>query len=171
MVHFARRNMHTPQFQRMRENYDFTQENLAEDETPRTWEEYWQAMLVDREWPDNFFIQACAWYLQMNIVIVYAGHATPEKPIHPIEGTFNSAKTGPTLLVGHITMQHYQSLLPLEEDRSLPTYLAPAAMNSTLEDVLNALGKAGAGSQVRKSGYCYFLFPFSYLYQCVKQTF
>ena len=160
VVHFARRNMHTRQFQTMRENYDFTQENLAEDETPRTWEEYWQAMLVDREWPDNFFIQACAWYLQMNIVIVYAGHATPEKPIHPIEGTFNSAKTGPTLLVGHITMQHYQSLLPLEEDRSLPTYLAPAAMNSTLEDVLNALGKAGAGSQVRKSGYCYFLFAF-----------
>ena len=140
VVHFARRNMHTRQFQTMRENYDFTQENLAEDETPRTWEQYWVAMLVDREWPDNFFIQACAWYLQMNIVIVYAGHATPEKPIHPIEGTFNSAKTGPSLLVGYITNQHYQSLLPLEEDRSLPTYLAPAAMNSTLEDVLNALG-------------------------------
>ena len=118
--------------------------------TPRTWDEYWSDMLVNGKWADDTFIQACAWYTNMNIVIVSAGHATPEQPFYAMEGTFATETTGPTLLVGYINGNHYQSLLPLQEDE--PEYLSQAAIDKTLRDTLQTLGfemaKLKQGSQV-----------------------
>ena len=109
-------------------------------------------MLKDGEWADDTFIQACAWYINMHIIIVYAGHATPEEPCHALEGTFSTQTTGPTLLVGYINGNHYQSLLPLQEDRSRPDYLAQPAIDKTLHDILQKLGfeisKLKQGGQV-----------------------
>ena len=97
-------------------------------------------MLIDGEWADDTFIQACCWFLNMHIVIVSAGRVTSDKPFYAMQGTFSSETTGPTLLVGYINGNHYQSLLPLQEDRSRPEYLAQPAIDKTLHDVLKTLG-------------------------------
>ena len=69
-----------------------------------------------------------------------------------MEGTFSTETTGPTLLVGYINGNHYQSLLPLQEDRSRPEYLAQQAVDNTLHHVLQRLGleiaKAKQGAEV-----------------------
>ena len=41
----------------------------AQEET-KTWEEYWDRMLVDTEWADAYFIRATAWYLNMFLQIM-----------------------------------------------------------------------------------------------------
>ena len=153
--HFVKTHMHTTKMKDLKANFEMSQRNMALENRqlkPRTWSKYWKDMLKDGEWADETFIQACAWFLNMNIVIIYAGHATPEQPFHPMEGTFSTETTGPTLLVGYINGNHYQSLLPLQEDRSRPEYLAQTAVDNTLHHVLQRLGleiaKAKQGAEV-----------------------
>ena len=102
-------------------------------------------ILIIGEW-------AFAWYANMHIIIVIAGQANSEEPFYTMEGTFSSETTGPTLLVGYINGNHYQSLLPLQEDRSRPEYLAQPAIDETLRETLQKLGfeiaKLKQGSQV-----------------------
>ena len=150
---FVFTHMHTEKMKELKANFEMSQQTMARenpDLTPRTWSKYWQDMLKDGEWADDTFIQACAWYTNMNIVIVSAGHATPEQPFYAMEGTFATETTGPTLLVGYINGNHYQSLLPLQEDR--PGFLSKVAIDKTLHDTLQALGfemaKLKQGSQV-----------------------
>ena len=115
---FVYANMHTAKMLDLRLNFEMSQRSMAEENdslTPRTWDEYWSDMLVNGKWADDTFIQACAWYTNMNIAIVSADHATPEQPFYYLEGTFATKTTGPTLLVGFVR-EHYQSLLPLQED-------------------------------------------------------
>ena len=155
VVQFVRTHMHTEKMKNLKENFELSQRNIAKENPhlkPRTWSKYWKDMLIDGEWADDTFIQAFAWYVNMHIIIVYAGHATPEEPCHALEGTFSTQTTGPTLLVGYINGNHYQSLLPLQEDRSRPDYLAQPAIDKTLHDILQKLGfeisKLKQGSQV-----------------------
>ena len=42
----------------------------AEGEVVRTWDEYWDNMLIEGKWADYWFIQATAWLLDMDIQIV-----------------------------------------------------------------------------------------------------
>ena len=151
--HFVKTHMHTTKMKDLKANFEMSQRNMALENRqlkPRTWSKYWKDMLKDGEWADDTFIQACAWYTNMNIVIVSAGHATPEQPFYAMEGTFATETTGPTLLVGYINGNHYQSLLPLQEDR--PEFVSKPAIDKTLHDTLQALGFAMAklkqGSQV-----------------------
>ena len=155
VAQFVRTHMHTEKMKNLKENFDVSQRNIAMENPhlkPRTWSKYWKDMLIDGEWADDTFIQAFAWYVNMHIIIVYAGHATSEEPCHALEGTFSTQTTGPTLLVGYINGNHYQSLLPLQEDRSRPEYLAQPAIDKTLHDILQKLGfeisKLNQGSQV-----------------------
>ena len=150
---FVVTNMHTEKMKGLKANFEMSQRNMALENRhlkPRTWSKYWQDMLKNGEWADDTFIQACAWYTNMNIVLVTAGRATPEQPFYAMEGTFSTETTGPTLLVGYINGNHYQSLLPLQEDG--PAYLAQAAIDRTLCDILQTLGfelaKLKQGSQV-----------------------
>merc|ERR1719209_32562 len=156
VVQFVRTHMHTAKMKDLKTNFEMSQSAMAlenPDLEPRTWSKYWSDMLKNGEWADDTFIQACAWYTNMNIVIVSAGHATPEQPFYAMEGTFATETTGPTLLVGFINGNHYQSLLPLQEDR--PEFLAKPAIDKTLHDTLQALGFAMAklkqGSQVKSA--------------------
>ena len=115
---FVFSHMHTQKIQDLKASFEMSQKSMAEenkDLKPRTWDEYWSDMLLDGQWADDTFIQACAWYTNMNIAIVSADHATPEQPFYYLEGTFATKTTGPTLLVGFVR-EHYQSLLPLQED-------------------------------------------------------
>ena len=42
-------------------------EASVEVETGVTWERYWVNMIIDNVWVDYVFVQATAWYLQMDI--------------------------------------------------------------------------------------------------------
>ena len=155
VVQFVRTHMHTEKMKNLKENFELSQRNIAKENPhlkPRTWSKYWKDMLIDGEWADDTFIQAFAWYANMHIIIVIAGQANSEEPFYTMEGTFSSETTGPTLLVGYINGNHYQSLLPLQEDRSRPEYLAQPAIDETLRDTLQKLGfeiaKLKQGGQV-----------------------
>ena len=143
VAEFVRTHMDTEKMKDLKENFEASQSNMAKENPhlkPRSWSKYWEDMLKDGEWADDTFIQACCWFLNMHIVIVSAGRVTSDKPFYAMEGTFSSETTGPTLLVGYINGNHYQSLLPLQEDRSRPEYLAQPAIDKTLHDVLQKLG-------------------------------
>ena len=155
VVQFVRTHMHTEKMKNLKENFELSQRNIAKENPhlkPRTWSKYWKDMLIDGEWADDTFIQAFAWYANMHIIIVIAGQANSEEPFYTMEGTFSSETTGPTLLVGYINGNHYQSLLPLQEDRSRPEYLAQPAIDETLRETLQKLGfeiaKLKQGGQV-----------------------
>ena len=150
---FVVTNMHTEKMKGLKANFEMSQRNMALENRhlkPRSWSKYWSDMLKNGEWADDTFIQACAWYTNMNIVLVSAGYATPEQPFYALPGTFSTETTGPLLLVGYINGNHYQSLLPLQEDG--PENLSQAAIDRTLRDTLQTLGfelaKLKQGSQV-----------------------
>ena len=51
-----------------------------------SWSQYWQRMTTDKAWVSYFFVQATAWYLQMDIWIV-ATSWTEKDPYIVISGT------------------------------------------------------------------------------------
>ena len=155
VAEFVRTHMHIDKMKDLKANFEMSQRNIVKEYPhlkPRTWSKYWKDMLIDGEWADDTFIQAFAWYANMHIIIVIAGQANSEQPFYTMEGTFTSETTGPTLLVGYINGNHYQSLLPLQEDRSRPDYLSQTSIDKTLSDTLRTLGfeiaKLKQGSQV-----------------------
>ena len=81
-----------------------------------TWEQYWNRMAIDRTWVDYWFIQATAWYLQLNIWIV-ATSSTDNSPYIEISGNLGDGIMpcdGPIITLGTKSNVHYQSLLPIE---------------------------------------------------------
>ena len=48
----------------------------------KTWHQYWEMMATDRTWVDYWFVQAVAWYLQLDIWII----ATSSTETHPYIG-------------------------------------------------------------------------------------
>ena len=82
----------------------------AAGEETKTWEEYWESMLVDTEWADAYFIQATAWYLQMNIQIMDT-KCREDEPFYRIDGDFTGEGCTDILYIGYVSEVHYQSLL------------------------------------------------------------
>ena len=83
---------------------------VAAGEPSKTWEEYWESMLVDTEWADGYFIQATAWYLKMVIQIMDT-KCTVEEPYYRIDGDFDGEGTTDILYIGYVSEVHYQALL------------------------------------------------------------
>ena len=82
----------------------------------RSWQEYWELMSRNYEWVDYIFIQATAWYLNHDILIVTTG-STDEHPYITISGNImdeNMPCPGVPFTIGSKLNVHYQSLLPLE---------------------------------------------------------
>ena len=50
--------------------------------------------------------------------------------------------------LGYIVNNHYQSLIPQVEDNTVPQWLAPAAIDNTLQRTLQCLQSMQQGSQV-----------------------
>ena len=48
----------------------------------KTWKQYWETMTTDKTWVDYWFVQATAWYLQLDIWII----ATSSTETHPYIG-------------------------------------------------------------------------------------
>ena len=82
----------------------------AAHEPTKTWEEYWESMLVDTEWADGYFIRSTAWYLNM-IIQIMDTKCRPEEPYYRIEGDFTGESCTDILYIGYVSEVHYQSLL------------------------------------------------------------
>ena len=84
--------------------------------TGETWIEYWTRMTTDKTWVDYWFVQATAWYLQLDILIVATSN-TEASPYIEINGNLadgNIPSQGPVITLGTKSNTHYQSLLPIE---------------------------------------------------------
>ena len=79
-------------------------------EATKTWEEYWESMLNDTEWADGYFIQATAWYLEMEIQIMDT-KCNEDDPYYTINGDFTGEGCSAILFIGYYSEVHYQSLL------------------------------------------------------------
>ena len=82
----------------------------------KTWAEYWANMIINRTWVDYWFVQATAWYLQLDIWII-ATSSTESSPYIAISGNLEDGNipiNGPVITLGTKSNCHYQSLLPIE---------------------------------------------------------
>ena len=89
---------------------------FEETDNGETWNQYWDRMTTDETWVDFWFIQATAWYLQLNIWIV-ATSSTDGSPYIQISGNLGDdviSCDGPIITLGTKSNVHYQSLLPIE---------------------------------------------------------
>ena len=83
-------------------------------------------------WADDTFIQAIAWFLRVDLHIVYAGSRTGGRTITTMLGDFapNAQGERPVLFYAYLVNSHYQSLLPVEEICATPQCLTqPAIIN------------------------------------------
>jgi hypothetical protein len=81
-----------------------------------TWNKYWDRMIADKTWVDYWFVQATAWYLQLDMWIV-ATSSTEANPYIEVSGNLADAgipSSGPVVTLGTKSNCHYQSLLPIE---------------------------------------------------------
>ena len=102
-------HQNTIQFQR---NYE---DNVAKINN-ESWDQYWYRMTQDKVWADYIFVQATAWFLNHDIMIITTSN-TEENPIITISGNIEDENTpcpGATLTIGSKSNSHYQSLLPIE---------------------------------------------------------
>ena len=89
----------TQRVQSFRRQYEETDGNVNGE----TWKQYWERMTTDRSWVDYWFIQATAWYLQMNIWIV-ATSSTDDSHYIEINGNLgdeNAPCNGPIITLGN----------------------------------------------------------------------
>ena len=100
----------------MRELYNLDQvvkKDLGEE--TKTWEEYWNHMLKDGIWADNWFVQAAALFLKMDFWIMDTT-CTKKKPYFQVDGNLEDDEyCNETLYLGLAHEAHYQSLLLVDE--------------------------------------------------------
>ena len=162
VAEFIRANSNTPKVENLRVNFEVGQlNNHREGMRRRSWRQYWIDMQKDARdvpddrswlefWADDIFLKATALYLNLDIRIIWAGDSNRQR-VTTIDGLFfqvAEGETRPTLYLGYIVDQHYQSLLPVMEDRYLPPGLAQPAVDNALKNVLRALEKSKQGTEV-----------------------
>ena len=157
VAQFIQANINTQKVQNLRVNFDVSQLNMHwEGLQKRSWSDYWKDMQRPkglRAWADNIFVQATAWYLNLDLRIIYAGANTEGQTVTTTDGNFSPVAGGerrPLLYLGYIVNEHYQSLLPAVEDDYVPPCLAQPAVDNALQNALQALmeAKAKQGTQV-----------------------
>ena len=160
---FIQENGNTQKVRNMRVSFEMSQHTIHhEGLRKRTWGQYWADMEQDAEqmqgirwwecWADDTWLQAAAWYLDMPIVIIWAGDDTQGRIISTTDGYWTPLAEGeqrPKLYLGYIVRAHYQSLLPLVEDQ-IPQFVAQPAIDKTLEDVLRAVEAAQAAEEAKR---------------------
>ena len=91
-------------------------EELEGQVSGQSWRQYWTSMVKDRTWVDSWFVQATAWYLQLDIWIITTSN-TENSPYIDVNGNMadgNKPSGGPIITIGTKSNVHYQSLLPIE---------------------------------------------------------
>ena len=97
----------------LRNNFDEAMNASANSGGPsETWQHYWEKMIKDKEWVDSFFVQATAFFLNLNIKIIETS-GSETSPFHEIESGKPNSKT---IHIGYVTDTHYQSLLIQNEE-------------------------------------------------------
>ena len=153
VAEFIRANSNHPKVRNLRLNFELSQFNMhheGEGMRKRGWRQYWSDMQKDATkvqgrhwldcWGDDIWLQAAAWYLNMDVHIVWAGDDTEGRIFSDIDGNWSPvAGDKPRLYLGYIVNEHYQSLLPLVEDQSRPANLAPRAITTALGDALETV--------------------------------
>ena len=102
----------TQRVMHFRAQYEQT-DGLANKES---WDQYWDRMVTDKTWVDYWFIQATAWYLQLDMWIITTS-STNTSPYIEINGNFEEGGlpcNRAILILGTKSNCHYQSLLPIE---------------------------------------------------------
>ena len=117
--HLLRQNVHkfimksrSPRIATLRLQFEETEGVVNGD----TWNQYWNRMTIDRTWVDYWFVQATAWYLQLDIWII-ATSSTEASPYIEVNGNLADGEKpsgGPIVTLGTKSNSHYQSLLPIE---------------------------------------------------------
>ena len=80
------------------------------------WKQYWTRMITDKTWVEYWFVQATAWYLQLDIWIIATSN-TETSPYIEVNGNLADGEKpsgGPIITLGTKSNCHYQSLLPIE---------------------------------------------------------
>ena len=106
------KHLNHPKIVRMRDLYELDQaikRDLGEE--TKSWNDYWNYMLKDGIWADNWFVQASALFLSMDIWIMDTT-CTKKKPYFQVDGNLEDGEYGTdTLYLGLAHESHYQSLL------------------------------------------------------------
>ena len=82
----------------------------------KPWDAYWNEMTKDKVWVDSWFVQATAWYLNLDLWIVDC-QSRDDYPFIRTSGNLEDPDnpcTGPIITIGTKANCHYQSLLPIE---------------------------------------------------------
>ena len=105
-------NSDHPRIQEFRRQY----EELDGTVNMVPWKKYWASMMKDGAWVDYWFVQATAWYLEIDIWII-ATSSREDSPYIVISGNLDDGDkpcNGPIITLGTKSNCHYQSLLPIE---------------------------------------------------------
>ena len=110
----------------------------------RNWSQYWYDMKQDagqernsarwkNYWADEIWLKAAAYYLNLNVHIIWAGDDTGGRLVSDVDGDWSPVdEEKPTLYLGYIVNAHYQSLLPRAEHHPTPAYLLPEAIDNAM---------------------------------------
>ena len=144
-------NRNTEKVLNLRRNFEYSQMTIqAEGLERRSWRQYWSDMKQDAGevvgpqwllyWADDIWLQAAAYYLNMNIHIIWAGAATDGRIVSDVDGDWSPVdEEKPTLYLGYIVDAHYQSLLPQAEHHPTPAYLQREAIDNALAAAMQGL--------------------------------
>ena len=101
-----------PNVTRFQSKYNELESGLSGE----TCSQYWTRLSKDKVWVDFWFVQAAAWYLQLDLWIVDC-ESRDDHPFIQVSGNLDNAEVscgGPILTLGTKSSCHYQSLLPTE---------------------------------------------------------
>ena len=144
-------NRNTEKVLNLRRNFEYSQMTIqAEGLERRSWRQYWSDMKQDAGevvgpqwllyWADDIWLQAAAYYLNMNIHIIWAGADTDGRIVSDVDGDWSPVdEEKPTLYLGYIVDAHYQSLLPQAEHHPTPAYLQREAIDNALAAAMQGL--------------------------------
>ena len=142
VTNFALKSRH-PTIIDFKTKYD----QILQQDNQKSWTEYWNEMAQGGTWADYLFVQVCAWYLELDMLILTTS-STPTNPFIFISGNFNNLPasiSGPPLLLGNYTNVHYQSLLPVNENQNIKKTQKPACvivMTKSMENDKEVVSKS-----------------------------
>ena len=157
---FAEDHKHSTKITNIRRNFELSQQNIHEEGLPRiSWANYWKEQMKRETWADDIFLQITAYFLRVDLRIIYAGAKTSKEPFFTMSGKFTEdAEEIPTFFYGYIVGKHYQSLLPQTDAPVQLQSLSAPTIEATLKATLEALKQHSSqqGNEVSLKKLSYF---------------
>ena len=145
VAQFIYENRNTEKILYLRRMFEYSEMNIHhEGMKRRNWSQYWYDMKQDAGqernsarwkdyWADEIWLKAAAYYLNLNVHIIWAGDDTGGRLVSDVDGDWSPVdEEKPTLYLGYIVNAHYQSLLPRAEHHPTPAYLLPEAIDNAM---------------------------------------